>query len=129
MYSCRTMMHTCVRITILELFLDINILRFREYFTCWVSKFKMPSIWKISVIKLHHCPVIYIRKTLTNMKVSGVCPQLNSTSKYKWDFPTRIKIIQGSHSLYNLLTWVTLFSLNFIPFYCSALLGIKYLRK
>jgi len=31
----------------------------------------------------------------------------------------RIEIIHGSHSLYNVLTWVTLFSLHFIPRYHS----------
>jgi hypothetical protein len=34
--------------------------------------------------------------------------------KYKLDFPARIEIIHGSHSLYNVLTWVTLFSLHLI---------------
>jgi len=35
-------------------------------------------------------------------------------------FPTRIRIIHGSHSLYNVLAWVTLFSLHFIPHYWSG---------
>jgi hypothetical protein len=36
-------------------------------------------------------------------------PLLTSTSKYKFDFSTRIEKIHGIHSLYNVLAWVTLF--------------------
>jgi hypothetical protein len=39
---------------------------------------------------------------------------ITSTSRNKLDFPTRIEIIHGSHSLLNVLTWVLLFSLHFI---------------
>jgi len=54
------------------------------------------------------------------MKVSEFCYEmfllLTSDSRNKLRFfPTRIKIIHGSHSLFNVLTWVTLFSLHFIP--------------
>ena len=61
-----------------------------------------------------------MRKTTVNMKVSEFCYEffllLTSDSRNKLRFfPTRIKIIHGNHSLFNVLTWVTLFSLHFIP--------------
>jgi hypothetical protein len=36
-------------------------------------------------------------------------------TKISYVIPTRIEIIHGSHSLYPVLTWVTLCSLHFIP--------------
>ena len=36
-----------------------------------------------------------------------------------WIVSTKIEINYGSHSLYNVLTWVILFSLHFIPRYRS----------
>ena len=35
-------------------------------------------------------------------------------------YPIRIKIIHGSHNLYNVLTWITLFSLYYISHYRSG---------
>jgi hypothetical protein len=35
--------------------------------------------------------------------------------KISYIIPTRIEIIHGSHSLYPVLSWVTLCSLHFIP--------------
>jgi hypothetical protein len=61
---------------------------------------------------------VYIEKTSVNMKVSQFYSELHFSilpclSKNLLDFSVRIKIIHGSHSLYDILTWVTLFSLPF----------------
>ena len=57
------------------------------------------------------------------MKFSGFCYDMNF--HYRLPFKEIILIIHGSHSLYNVLTWVTLFSLYFKIFTKLALPMLK----
>jgi hypothetical protein len=54
------------------------------------------------------------------MKVSEFCYEMHfhyclPLQKISPIFPTRIEIIHGGQILYQVLTWLTLFSLHFIP--------------
>ena len=68
---------------------------------------------------------VYIKMTLY-IKVSGLNTwdafpiPYYTVLKNCFIFSIRIKIIHGNHSLYDILTWLTLFSLHFIPPYHSG---------
>ena len=63
------------------------------------------------------------------MEVIGFCYEIHfhyllPLKKISKTFPTRIEIIHGSHSLYHVLTWVTLFSLHNIEMFTKIMLSM-----